>query len=109
MLKRKRTRLFGLLGLLVAALAIYASISGLVDPALYGNVVASNKMSEFQRIASQAQDIVTLPVSLLLACLCIMLLRAHNSKILITALGSMATYSMVMHCMQYKVCTHPST
>lgn len=80
-------RATALMALLVSLLSLFASLSGVFNKALYDDLVLTGTMSPALVVGSRGQDIVFIPLALLLAALSILFLFNHNHKIFITILG----------------------
>ncbi len=87
----KKSRLTTIMTLFISALAIYASLKGVLDENLYRDVFLAGTISEFLIGGSIAQDIITIPLALIMAFLSVMYLIKPNFKGFIIIIG-LATY-----------------
>jgi len=88
----KRSRLTAILTLIVSVLAIYASLKGVLDENLYRDVYLAGSLPKALIGGSIAQDIVTIPLALLMGILSIAFLKKSSLKSFITIIG-LATYT----------------
>ena len=86
-----RSRLATIMTLFISALAIYASLKGVLDENLYRDVFLAGTISELLIGGSIAQDIITIPLALIMGFLSVMYLIKPNFKSFITIIG-LATY-----------------
>lgn len=98
----KTARTSCLLMIAAGLLALAASLIGLVDASLYKAVVDAGNITEFLRIGSLAQDIITIPMSMLLLVLTAMFLQKRSIKVYITMLGltGFLFYGYALYAMQ---------
>jgi hypothetical protein len=74
--------------LLAAALAGgYAAVRGVLDGAVYGDVVASGAITPFLMVGSRAQDYITIPAALALLVMTLVFLARPGYKLFIVMLG----------------------
>ena len=73
--------------LLVAGLALFSALKGLLDSRVYEEVFQTGAISQFLVTGSLAQDIVSVPLGLILAALSLACLRFRRDKIFIVMLG----------------------
>ncbi|HEX3033362.1 MAG TPA: hypothetical protein VHS59_14210 [Bacillota bacterium] len=83
----QRTRLVALMTLMLSLLACYAALTGLLDKRLYSDLHTAGTLSDFLLAGSLAQDIITVPMSIILVILSLVMLRQPGHKLLITILG----------------------
>lgn len=78
--------------LCLSLLAVFASAVGVFQPSLYQEVVTAGSLSELLRFGSIAQDLVSLPLGVLLAGLSIACLRRPGVKRFVSMLGLSAYF-----------------
>lgn len=82
-----RSRLTAGMSLILAMLALYASIRGIADKRVYDAVLQSGTISKALVVGSVAQDMVSAPMALILAVLAIVFLIKPGYKLLISMIG----------------------
>lgn len=73
--------------LVVSLLALFAALSGLLNKNIYADVLKAGTISEFLVSGSLAQDIIAVPLGLLLAGLSLAFLKSPGYKTFISILG----------------------
>lgn len=73
--------------LLISALALFASLKGVFDETLYQVVYQAGTIPKSLIWGSQAQDIISIPLSVLLAAFAFMFMKNHSIKSYIVMLG----------------------
>lgn len=75
---------------IIAALALFASVSGVFNTSIYGELLLNGTMSDSLVFGSVVQDIITIPSSLLLLILSVHQIRRKNLKVQILMSGLIA-------------------
>lgn len=88
----KRSRLTAIMSLIISVLALYAALRGIVDQNLYKEVFLAGTLAEPLIGGSIAQDIITVPLALIMGLLSVLFLRKPCLKCLIGIIG-LATYT----------------
>ena len=83
----QRSRLTAFMTLTLSVLAMFASLMGLLNRSLYQEVFEVGTISKFLLTGSMAQDIVSIPVGLVLVVLSIVFLRRPGQRTFIAILG----------------------
>lgn len=83
----KRGRLTAIMTFVVSCLAFYASITGLIDEKLYQEVLSAGTITRTLMAGSLSQDIISIPLSVVLALLSLLFINKPGSKKLIAILG----------------------
>lgn len=83
----KLSKIATVLAMLVSILSIVCTYKGIFDPQIYGELFAAGKISENLFFGSIGQDIINLPVSILLFALCVIFLLKPMPKVLIAIIG----------------------
>ncbi len=83
----KLSKIAAVLAMLVSTLSIICTYRGIFDPQIYGELFKAGKLSENLYLASIAQDMIILPVSILLFVLCVIFLLKPMPKVLIAIVG----------------------
>lgn len=76
-----------ILMLIVSALSLFASLKGVFDENLYYDVYQAGAMPENLIWGSQAQDIISIPLAVLLAVMTFLFLKKHSMKSFIMMIG----------------------
>lgn len=87
MINIQKSRLTAIMTLTLSFLALYASFAGVLDKNLYTDVLKAGTISIFLVSGSIAQDIISIPTSLVLLILSLIFLKHQNYKTFITILG----------------------
>lgn len=82
-----RSRLAAIMTFVVSCLAFYASLEGLLNKNLYQEVLSAGTISKSLMAGSLAQDIISIPLSVILALLSLAFIKQPGYKKLITILG----------------------
>ncbi len=82
-----RSRLAAAMAFALSCLALYAALEGLLDKNLYQEVVSVGTITKSLMIGSLAQDIISVPLSVILALLSLLFIKQPGFKKLITILG----------------------
>ncbi len=83
----KRSRVTAVMTLILSILALSASLAGVMDKNLYGKVLEAGTITRFLVSGSIAQDIISIPLGLLLAILSVLFLKRAGEKTFIAILG----------------------
>jgi hypothetical protein len=83
----KRSRITALMTLVISILALFACIAGISEKGLYEDTLKAGTITQTLVIGSVAQDIIFIPLALLLALLSIMYLKQAGYKTFIAILG----------------------
>ncbi|MBC2728339.1 hypothetical protein [Desulfosporosinus sp.] len=73
--------------LILSLMALYASLLGVLDETLYKDVFLAGSLAEKLIAGSMAQDIISIPASLILAFLSLSFMKHHGEKTFIALLG----------------------
>lgn len=71
----------------VSVLAVISAGKGIWDSSIYGDLLASDRLSKNLYYGSIAQDMVILPLSIILFCLAVYFLLKHQAKVMIAMIG----------------------
>lgn len=82
-----RSRLTAFLMLLISVLALYVSLAGILKESIYKDVLSAGTITEFMLAGSVAQDIISVPLALLLILLSVWFLFRPGYKIFISMIG----------------------
>jgi len=82
-----RSRISAIMTLVLAVLALYASLAGVLDKSLYKEAVDVGTISQVLLVGSVAQDLVTIPIAVVLVFVSIIFLRKPGHKLLISMMG----------------------
>lgn len=83
----KRGRITAIMTLLLSVLAVFASLLGIMDKNLYNDVLKAGTITKFLVTGSIAQDIISVPLGIILAVLSIIFLKCSCKKTFIVMLG----------------------
>jgi len=83
----RKSRQTAIMTLIVSLLALFAGLSGLLNKNLYTEVFLAGTISKFLVSGSIAQDIISVPLGLLLAVLSLLFLKQPGYKTFIAILG----------------------
>lgn len=83
----QKSRLSAIMSLIISALAIFASLEGLLNKNLYMDVYKAGSLTTFLVAGSLAQDVISVLLGILLAIISIVFLKNPNIKTLIAMLG----------------------
>lgn len=86
-IKIKRSRIVALMTLLLSLLALYAALAGIFDKSLYEDALLAGSMNNFLVVGSIAQDIITIPIGLVLCGISLIFIRNPNYKTFIALIG----------------------
>jgi hypothetical protein len=87
MLNISKSRLTTVMTLILSLLALYASLAGELDKNLYKDLFLAGSISKFLMAGSLAQDMISIPLSLILAILSVVFLKAQGYKTFIAIMG----------------------
>ena len=87
MINIQKSRLTAIMTLILSLLALYASLTGVLDKNLYTDVFFAGSLSRTLISGSLAQDTISIPLSLLLAVLSLLFLKYPGYKTFIAILG----------------------
>lgn len=87
LLKVQRSRITAFMTLALSVLTLYACLTGILQESTYNDVLSSGTITKFLLVASIAQDMIFIPLALLLALLSAMFLIRPGYKTFITILG----------------------
>jgi hypothetical protein len=71
----QRSRITAVMTLIMSVLIIFACLSGILNENIYNDVLSSGIITKFLLVSSRAQDIIFIPLAVLLAVLSILCLR----------------------------------
>ncbi|MBU3146678.1 hypothetical protein [Clostridium sp. CF012] len=83
----KRSRITAVMTLIMSVLIIFACLAGILNESIYNDVLSSGIITKFLLIGSRSQDIIFIPLAVLLAFLSVLFLRRPGYKLLITIIG----------------------
>jgi hypothetical protein len=83
----RRSRIVAVMTLVMAILALYASLAGVLDKSIYEQIVETGTISRTLQVGSIAQDIVSIPLAIILAVLSIIFIKRPHVKSFIAILG----------------------
>ncbi|MCX7709534.1 MAG: hypothetical protein N2484_06755 [Clostridia bacterium] len=83
----RKSRTAAIMTLLLSILALYASLAGVLDKNIYQDVLKAGTISHFLLVGSIAQDIIFIPLSIILAILSIVFLIRPGLQSLIAIIG----------------------
>jgi hypothetical protein len=86
-LHASRSRLTAFLSLAVSILALWAAIAGVSIDRLYGDLLDIGSISPFLLSGSLAQDIISIPIAVILAMLSMAFLKSPGVKVFVSMLG----------------------
>ncbi len=87
LLNLQRSRITAVMTLILSLLALYACLMGVLDKSIYQDVLEKGTITQFLLVASTGQDIIFIPLALLLALFSIMFLVRPGYKSFIIILG----------------------
>jgi len=82
-----RSRITAIMTLILSVLALFASLGGIFIESIYNDVLSAGTITKFLLIGSMAQDIISIPLALLLALLSVLFLKHPGYKAFITIIG----------------------
>jgi hypothetical protein len=88
----ERSRITAVMTLIMSVLIIFACLAGILNESIYNDVLSSGVITKFLLVGSRAQDIISIPLAVLLAFLSILFLRRPGYKLLITIIGLCGTF-----------------
>lgn len=83
----QRSRITAIMTLIMSVLIIFACLAGILNESIYNDVLSSGLITKILLVGSMAQDIIFIPLAVLLAFLSILFLRRPGYKLLITIIG----------------------
>lgn len=83
----KRSRITACMTLILSVLALFACLAGILEKSIYEDVLSVGTITKFLLVGSVGQDIIFIPLALLLALLSALFLKRPGTKIFITILG----------------------
>jgi hypothetical protein len=84
---QQRGKITAVMTLITSMLIIFACLSGLLKESIYNDVLSAGTITKVLVAGSRAQDIIFIPLAILLAFLSILFLRLPSYKLLITLIG----------------------
>lgn len=98
----QRSRITAIMTLIMSVLIIFACLEGILNESIYNDVLSSGLITKFLLVGSRAQDIIFIPLAVLLAFLSGLFLRRPGYKLLITIIGLCGTffYGYALYVMQ---------
>lgn len=82
-----RSRITAIMTLILSVLTLLASLAGIFFESIYKDVLSVGTITEFLFVGSVAQDIISVPLALLLALLSVLFLKRPGYKTFITIIG----------------------
>lgn len=86
-MNRIRSRVAGIMALILSALALFAALEGILNKNLYPDMISAGTATESLILGAIAQDIISAPLAVILAVLSIMFLLRPSVKHLIAIIG----------------------
>jgi hypothetical protein len=83
----RRGKITAVMTLIMSVLIIFACIQGIMRESIYNDVLTAGTITEFLLTGSRAQDIIFIPLALLLIILSILFIRRPDYRVLITIVG----------------------
>jgi len=83
----KRSRMTACMTLILSVLALFACLAGILEKSIYEDVLSVGTITKFLMVGSVGQDIIFIPLALLLALLSSLFLKQPGIKSFITILG----------------------
>lgn len=83
----KRSRITACMTLILSVLALIACLAGILEKSIYEDVLSVGTITKFLLVGSVGQDIIFIPLALLLAMLSALFLKRPGTKTFITILG----------------------
>jgi hypothetical protein len=83
----QRGKITAVMTLITSMLIIFACLSGLLKESIYNDVLSAGTITKVLVAGSRAQDIIFIPLAILLAFLSILFLKHPGYKLLITIIG----------------------
>ncbi|TGE30955.1 hypothetical protein [Desulfosporosinus sp. Sb-LF] len=87
LLNINRSRMTACMTLVLSFLVLYASLAGILDKSIYEDVLSTGTITKFLLAGSVSQDIIFIPLALLLTFLSLLYLKRNGIKTFITILG----------------------
>jgi hypothetical protein len=87
LLRAQRSRITAIMTLILSILTLFACLKGILQESTYNELLSAGTITKFLLSASIAQDIIFIPLALVLALLSVMFLIRPEYKIFITILG----------------------
>jgi hypothetical protein len=82
-----RGRLTASMALIMSVIIIFACLQGIFKESIYNDVLTAGTITKFLLAGSRAQDIIFIPLAIILALISIIFLRHPNYKLLISIVG----------------------
>jgi len=82
-----RSRVAAIMALILSALALFASLEGILNKNLYNDMIAASMSTKSLLLGAVAQDIISAPLAVILAVLSILFLKQPRIKNLIAIIG----------------------
>lgn len=83
----KRSRVAAILALILSALALFASLEGILNKSLYNDMILSSMSTKSLLLGAIAQDIISAPLAVILVVLSILFLKQARVNQLIAIIG----------------------
>jgi hypothetical protein len=98
----QRSKITAVMTLITSVLIIFACLSGILKESIYNDVLSVGTITKFLLAGSRAQDIIFIPLAILLAFLSVLFLRRPGYKLLITIIGLSCNffYGYALYAMQ---------
>ncbi|MDP4091343.1 MAG: hypothetical protein Q8930_19020, partial [Bacillota bacterium] len=82
-----RGRLAAVIALVMSILILFSCLEGIFNKSIYNDLLSAGTITKYLLSGSRAQDIIFIPLTLVLGFLCILFLKRPGYKILITIIG----------------------
>jgi hypothetical protein len=90
------------MGLLMSMLILFACLMGIFKESIYNDLLSAGTITKILLAGSRAQDIIFIPLALVLAFSCVLFLKSPSYKLLITIIGLCGNffYGYALYAMQ---------
>lgn len=98
----QRSKITAVMTLIMSVLILFACLEGILEESVYNDVLSAGTITKTLLVGSRAQDIIFIPLALLLAFLSVLYLRHQSYKLLITIIGLCGNffYGYALYAMQ---------
>lgn len=83
----RRSRITAIMTLILSVLALFACLAGIFIESIYKDVLSVGTITQSLLVGSRAQDIISIPLALLLILLSVLFLKRRGYKTFITIIG----------------------
>jgi hypothetical protein len=88
----RRGRITAAMTLVLSILTLFSCVTSILDESIYNDVVSIGTITKLLQVGAKGQDIIFIPLALLLVILSIVFLKSPNYKTFITILGITANF-----------------